>query len=47
MSAVWGQTEGYNYILANGGEILNKEKTEFLFGRSRPGWMRSSSSTTS
>ena len=29
---VWGQTEGYNYILANGGEILNKEKTEFLFG---------------
>ncbi len=28
----WGQTEGYNYILANGGEILNAEKTEFLFG---------------
>ena len=30
--SVWGQTEGYNYVLANGGEILNQEKTEFLFG---------------
>ncbi len=31
--SVWGQTEGYNYVLANGGEILNNEKTEFLFGQ--------------
>ena len=30
---IWGQSEGYNYVLANGGEILNKEKTEFLFGQ--------------
>ena len=31
--SVWGQTEGYNYVLANGGEILSKDKTEFLFGQ--------------
>ena len=30
---IWGQTEGYNYVLANGGEILSKDKTEFLFGQ--------------
>ena len=31
--SVWGQTEGYNYVLANGGEILSNDKTEFLFGQ--------------
>ncbi len=28
----WGQTQGYNWIVLNGGDILNEDKTAFKFG---------------
>ena len=28
----WGQTQGYNWIVINGGEILSEDKTAFRFG---------------
>ena len=30
--APWGQTQGYNWIVINGSDILNEDKTAFRFG---------------